>query len=603
MRVSPIVAALLLGVSVSMAQEGKPPTRPEGPEGASPSLFPGGYLDHDGLTAALRRAEAAHPGEVRVSSLAKSSQGRDVWLVTLRPRRDPKSTPRPSILIVANLEADHAIGAQVALGLIERLVAEGGEADRPTIYVVPRLNPDGAERVVKGPASPFRTNLRAMDRDRDGRSNEDGPEDLDGDGVTTTMRVADGEATRVVDEKDARLTRRADPAKGERAAFRETSEGIDNDGDGRLDEDPPGGVNLNRNWPYRWSEFDPEAGFSPASEPEVRALIEFVFDHPEIALVWSFGLDDNLKNTPKKPETRLDDADLPLFVELSRLFNQADAPSKPKEEAKPAGGEDPPGDRQPEGEAANPQGRGRSAGRAFGKGARRPIPGGPSAPGASTDGALSEWAYHQFGVVGLSSRLWASPELPEPAKGKSSPSGDGDARWLYWNDQVMGGRAFVSFKPFDHPTLGKVQVGGWRPGVRLNPPSEQIGPIAAAHFAFLKAVIPKLARLAILEVRVEAKGGGLFSIAAVVENSGYLPTALAQGVRTRKAPPVLVRLDLGGARLLAGRSREQIDALAGSGGRKEFRWLVLAPEGVELISLDVSSPKAGRVARTIELKK
>jgi hypothetical protein len=101
---------------------------------------------------------------------------------------------------------------------------------------------------------------------------------------------------------------------------------------------------------------------------------------------------------------------------------------------------------------------------------------------------------------------------------------------------------------------------------------------------------------------VDAKGGGLFSITAVVENSGYLPTALAQGVHTRKAPPVLVRLDLGGARLLAGRERERIDALAGSGGRKEFRWLVLAPEGVTSISLDVSSPKAGRVARTIELK-
>ena len=222
---------------------------------------------------------------------------------------------------------------------------------------MPRLNPDGAERVVKGPASPFRTNLRAMDRDRDGRSNEDGPEDLDGDGVATLMRVADGEATLVADEKDPRLSRRADPAKGERAAFSETSEGIDNDGDGRLNEDPPGGVNLNRNWPYRWTEFDPEAGFSPASEPEVRALIEFVFDHPEIALVWSFGLNDNLRTAPRKPETSLDDADLPLFVELSRLFNQANAvQAQGRGQAGRGGG--PPGDRQPEGEAGNPQGAG-----------------------------------------------------------------------------------------------------------------------------------------------------------------------------------------------------------------------------------------------------
>ena len=261
----------------------------------------------------------------------------------------------------------------MALGLIERLAAEGREADGPTIYVVPRLNPDGAERVVKGPASPFRTNLRAMDRDRDGRSNEDGPEDLDGDGVTTSMRVADDEATLVVDEKDARLSRRADPAKGERAAFSERSEGIDNDGDGRINEDPPGGVNLNRNWPYRWTEFDLEAGYSPASEPEVRALIEFVFDHPEIALVWSFGLNDNLRTAPGSPRPA---STTPTCRSSSSSRGCSTRPMPPSPGRARPTGRRPPGDRQPEGEAGNPQGRGRPADRAAGKGARRPGPGG-----------------------------------------------------------------------------------------------------------------------------------------------------------------------------------------------------------------------------------
>src|SRR3954471_10586046 len=98
-----LLLLLLLGASPSTAQEARPPAHPEGPDETPPSLFPSGYLGHDGLGAALRRAEAAHPGEVRVGSLAKSSQGRDVWLVTVGPHRDPKSTPRPSILIVANL--------------------------------------------------------------------------------------------------------------------------------------------------------------------------------------------------------------------------------------------------------------------------------------------------------------------------------------------------------------------------------------------------------------------------------------------------------------------------------------------------------------------
>ena len=47
-------------------------------------------------------------------------------------------------------------------------------------------------------------------------------------------------------------------------------------------------MNLNRNWPHRWTEFDPEAGFSPAGEPETHALIQFAFNHPEITVDLEF---------------------------------------------------------------------------------------------------------------------------------------------------------------------------------------------------------------------------------------------------------------------------------------------------------------------------
>jgi hypothetical protein len=396
------------------------------------------------------------------------------------------------------------------------------------------------------------------------------------------------------------------------------TEGRDDDGDGQVDEDPPGGVNLNRNWPHRWTEFDPEAGFSPASEPEVRALIGFAFDHPEIAIVWTFGLNDNLRAEPRKPESALDDADLPYFAELSRRYNRAIA--------RPAAG--PPGEpgptaptaaERPREDRANrdvpPTGR---AGRGERRAPRGPAGGGalpvpfsapPGASGATpgltgtTDGAMSEWAYHQFGVVGLASRLWASPTIPDPPPDRPKPPAEGEARWLYWNDHVLGGRAFAPLRPFDHPSLGRVEIGGWKPGVRLNPPIEQVEAITAGHVAFLKDLGRQFAALAVPEVKAEAQGGGLFRVTAVVENGGYLPTALAQGVRTRQADPVLVRLKADGAKILAGRAVDRIETLAGSGGRQEFRWLVLAPERVDSIALEVATPKAGRVVRLIELRR
>jgi hypothetical protein len=165
----------------------------------------------------------------------------------------------------------------------------------------------------------------------------------------------------------------------------------------------------------------------------------------------------------------------------------------------------------------------------------------------------------------------------------------------------MGGAAFVSFHPVDHPTLGKVEVGGWKPGVRLNPPIEDVARIVDGHLAFLKDLAGKLPSVAIKEAKAEAKGGGVFEIKATIENPGYLPTALAQGLTTRKAPPVLVKLGLGDAKLLSGRALNRIDSLPGSGGTREFRWLVIAPAGTKTLTLDVTNATAGSVRKEIAL--
>lgn len=605
------VASGIVGASWVGAQD--PDRQAEAPK---LSLFPVGYLDHDALSDSLKRLARDYPEAVRLASLAKSREGREVWVVSVG--REVKGTgARPSVLVVANLEADHAVGTQVALGLIERLAGDRDPAvarllEGRTVHVVPRLNPDGAERLLKkSPRMDLRGNLAAIDRDRDGKAGEDGPNDLDGDGLALAMRARDARASLVPDAKDPRILRKADPAKGERAVFSESTEGIDDDADGAIDEDPPGGVNLNRNWPQGWTEYNPETGAYPASEPEVAGLIRFAFGHPEIAAVWSFGLNDNLRGEPRgfaAPEA-------PILAELILAFGAATAPRPevPREEPR----KDEPRKDEPRKEEAPKDEPARKAEatpvdaprpKAQGKGGRAGSRAStPSAPAGSaptpgiegtTDGALSEWAYQQFGVVGLASRLWPRPE---GVPGGPSPTGEGDARWLDWNDRVMGGSAFVPFRRFDHPTLGPVEIGGWKPGVRLNPPIEQVGAIVDGHYAFLKDLAGRLPSLSISSVKAEAKGGGVFEIKATIENAGTLPTALAQGLTTRKAPPVLVRLDLGGAKLLAGKALNRIDALAGSGGSREFRWLVLAPEGTRAMTLEATCPKAGSARREVAL--
>ena len=616
-----------------------------------PSVFPEGYLDHAALTSALRRVAREVPGRVRLEALIRTNQGREVWLVTLSNRSqtashqpstlgEKTSSPfhPPAILIVANLEADHVIGTQVAVRLIEHIARDTAWEElltRCTIHIIPRLNPDGAERLLHPPHLDVRTNLRPLDRDRDGRSGEDGPDDLNGDGIVVGMRVKDGKATLHSDADDPRILRKSDPAKGEHPVYSEYVEGIDNDGDGLLNEDPPGGVNLNRNWPHRWAEFDPEAGSSPASEPETHALIQFALSHPEIAVIWSFGLNDNLTSAPKKPEATFDDADLPIFMELSRIYGKAltdasksqgqekretapatittNEPAKPRtgsiaqKTAKPTGPVKP--------EPTKPTGANNASA------SPSQVETAPPIPGATTDGSLSEWAYHHYGVIGLSSRLWQGPELPVPkpagedgsAGGKKTSTlhpaipTDGEARWLYWNDHVMGGRAFVAFTPFDHPTLGHVELGGWKPGVRLNPPIEQVGSITQVQQAFLGELVHRLPRLSITDVKVSPRGKGVFQVTARVMNEGAFPTALERGSRNRKADPVHLRLDPGSTRLLAGPARAQIDSLGGAGGNREFRWLLLVPSEKQTavksptITLHAATPKAGEAIKAIPL--
>lgn len=623
----------------------------------------------------LQGLAEAQPDAVSVRSIAESGEGRDVWLVTLgvRPDEEDGAAHRPpAVLIVANLEGDHLVGSQVALGLIERLAdpdeedeAIAGLLDRHTVYVVPRLNPDGAERLFETPRRAMRTNLTPTDEDRDGQADEDGPDDLDGDALILRIRFKDAEATLVPDEDDARILRPAKEAEGERAIYSEAAEGTDLDGDGERNEDPSGGVNLNRNWPHAWTEWNDESGYSPASEPEVRGLIQFCYDHPEIGVVWTFTLHDSLRTEPKKPESKLADADLPYFVALSKAYREAIAP--PKEDEEPASkpeadadepaeapvpapipdGADPlaglseevrnrvieafekfPDDEQNrlmnEFENATPEERGKMLAQFVAdldkdeeedepepskeEASKEPKPTGDglaptnaSALGATTDGAMSEWAYHQFGAVAIASSLWPGPTLPEPAEGEERPPTDGEKRWLFWNDTVMGGRAFKGFEEVEHPTLGKVEVGGWLPGVRVNPPIEEVEGIIEAQYRFLNDLAGRVNTLEIVDVKADARGGGVFEVSARVENPGYFPTALAQGVTTRQAAPIVVRPVLGEAKLLGGPIVDRIDRLAGSGGSKEYRWLVLAPEGVDSVAIEASSPRAGKAVAEVEL--
>jgi hypothetical protein len=186
--------------------------------------------------------------------------------------------------------------------------------------------------------------------------------------------------------------------------------------------------------------------------------------------------------------------------------------------------------------------------------------------------------------------------------GAEGDSGEGiDLRLLQWMDseKVDG---FVNWAPFKHPSLGDVEIGGFKPYVTVNPPAAKIADLGAAHAKFVVHLTSLFARVAIARTEVTALGGGLYRIKADVENAGFLPTALAQGVTARAVKPVMVQLGVPPESIITGSEKTSfIPTLAGSGSRQSYEWVIKGKPG-SAVTLKAVSQKGGADAATLTLQ-
>jgi hypothetical protein len=189
-----------------------------------------------------------------------------------------------------------------------------------------------------------------------------------------------------------------------------------------------------------------------------------------------------------------------------------------------------------------------------------------------------------------------------PGAGADADIGEAiDLRLLQWMDaeKVDG---FVAWAPFKHPALGEVEIGGFKPYATVNPPAAKIAELGAAHAKFLVHVASLVARVAVANTEVTALGGGLYRIKADVENAGFLPTALAQGVTARSVKPVMVQLGVPPDAIITGSEKTSfIPALAGSGSRQSFEWVIKASPG-STVTLKAVAQKGGTDTATLILK-
>ncbi len=624
----------------------------------------GKYHSYQELTAALKAAVAAHPELARVVSIGKTREGRDIWAVEIANAKGTPVGQRSGLLVAANFEGDHVIGSELALFLVEFLVNgyAGDQAvkqrlDEQVVYVLPRVNPDGAESMFAAVRTGRRTNLSPVDADNDGRIDENGPEDLNKDGVITVMRVKDPAGPYMINPDDPRLMKRADPAKGETGGWAIYWEGRDADRDGFIAEDGPGGVDINRNFMHQYPYFEPDAGRHMASEAETRAVLDFMLKHRNIAAILTFGENDNLVTPPNRrgelaPANPINLAD---FADRSTLDSRKVGIFQ---EPTTLGGRGGRGFVMMDDEGGFPGGRGGQGPQLTGRAAlpaRRPAttvnPGDVEYFRAISDkyreltgirstgftrtpaGAFFEYGYYQFGVPSFSTPGWGLPSAGRPAgagpaAGGTSPAGappgvtgrggrggaatpaadagdaqpDGiDLRLVQWMDaeKVDG---FATWTPFTHPTLGQVEIGGFKPYATTNPPAAKIADLGAGHAKFVLYLTSLFPKLRIAKAEATALGAGLYRVKAEVENTGFLPIALAHAVTARAVAPAMLQLAVPPEAVITGAEKTAyLPTLAGSGGRQGYEWLIKAKPGTT-VTLKAASQKAGTDTATVTLK-
>jgi len=516
------------------------------------------YAEFGQLSTRLAKLKTQYAALADVRSLGKTETGKDVWLVTLG-KGDPKG--KPAIAIVAGVEGSHLAGTELAVQLAEKLLANAGKdsiaklLETKTIYVIPLVNPDAAGQFFAKLKYERSGNAKPTDEDRDGKLDEDGFEDLNGDGLITYVRVEDPTGTHKIHDKEARVLVKADPAKGERGKYLYFSEGIDNDKDGKFNEDGPGGVVINKNFTFDYPFFTLGSGEFPVSEPENRALLDFLYSSLNIYAVFTFGPANNLsepikfdrQKTSKRIITGWLEKDASVNEQVSKLYTQAglkDAPAMPAQK-----------------------------------------------------GDFFQTAYFHYGRLSFSTPGWWLPK--DTAKVQLD---NDEAKLIKWATNNKIPNAFVEWTTIQHPDFPgqKAEVGGIAPFAKLNPPVELLGPVADKHLKFMTNFAMLMPGLELVNLKTEAVSNGVTRITADLHNTGLLPTVAEIGERVQYVDQLKVEIKLGsGQALLTGRKVQLLDKAIEGNGKIQLSWLV---SGAGSASIEVGNATAGRTSQRVTLK-
>ncbi|MDP2289713.1 MAG: M14 family metallopeptidase [Actinomycetota bacterium] len=550
------------------------------------------------LTEWLHALAAESNGQLELSTIGHSYEGRELWLATVTNPATGSHDQKPALWIDGNIHASELTAATACLHLLHSLVTRYGSdekvtraVDRRTFYVVPRVNPDGAELALAELPQIVRSTVRPWPR------TEQQPgfvsDDIDHDGRLLQMRVEDPNGSwKPLASHPRLLVSRAPDEDGPGPYYRLLREGTVEQYDGVLVPQAPllAGLDSNRNFPVDWRRHPAQpsvfgSGDFPTSEPEVRAVVQAVVDRPNITsyLAYHTWSGVHLRPYDNQSDDAMPTPDLRMYKALGDKMTA--------------------------------------------------ITGYPSIsvyhgfrydPKDVITGTGSGWAYDQLGLISWTTEFWsplraAGLDDAHPIDWYIDHPLDEELQLLAWVEENAPD-GYVDWYSFDHPQLGAVELGGWNnAAVFRNPPPALLEAEIAPHteaMVFHALIAPEL-RLHSTEV--VALGDGSWRVRLVVENAGWLPTNVTSKAIERKvAQEVEATIALpDGVTLAAGSTVVKMGHLAGRIGRTtsigmfaglndltsdraKAEWVVVGPPG-SVVQLTAATPRAGAVHAAVTL--
>lgn len=526
------------------------------------------YLNYQNLTKNLKELDAKSK-YCTVKSIGTSSGGKEIWLLTF----SESSTPKPALLITAGLDGKYRAGTQITLKMIDNLLNNNKLSDilkEKTIYFVPAVNPDATDAAFANVKREKSGNDTKTDDDRDGKIGEDAFEDLNKDGLITQLRIEDVTGSLIESPEDSRVLIKADPTKNQVGKYVLISEGIDTDKDGIFNEDFSEGVNIDKNFTYDYPAFEKGAGVCVASEPETRALLDFLYLNQNIYGVLTFGMHNNLSETPKY-DSKLSSSriikgwlekDIKAAEQVSKLYTQKAA-----------------------------------------------IKDGPKMP--MTKGNFAQTAYFHAGRFSFSTPGWWVPKIEvkkdsldskaEKQKEKEKEEVNLEVSFLKWANSQNIKSAFVDWSVIKHPDFPNqnVEVGGFAPYALNNPPVNFLEETAIKHGLFVEELLTAMPKIETNVPEIKKINDNLYRITIKVANKGLLPTYTEIGDRIRFVSKMKTEIVLQKNQSMVSGRKYFIRKSMQADESEEYSWLI---SGTGKVTITTGCATAGFKEVSVDLK-